>query len=394
MLTRPIAGSCSTMPSVGASYNCRPFRTIEESIGCEAARNGCKARWLSGGYPSRFMKENGASDMPDSEVLTFADPDAFHANIRRSQVEGVVTARGEYRAELTCVDLPRVYIHRGDESLPRVLNVTPRVNRASILFATDQRQAAMHFGGVELPPDEIIRFGSPGHFRSSAACRWGVMSLTYKDFADAGQAIIGRDLTSPFFAQRIKPPPALFGRLSNLHEAATHLAKTAPDILAQSEVARALEQALVHAMVLCMGGGEAAETGSAHHRHAAVARRLEELLEANSDRTLYLTELCSAAGVSERTLRACCQEHLGMNPTRYLWLRRMHLARRGLRIADPAATTVTEIATNYGFWELGRFSVAYRSLFGESPSASLRRVPEDPRPQKITASPWELPVSA
>jgi AraC-like DNA-binding protein len=28
-----------------------------------------------------------------------------------------------------------------------------------------------------------------------------------------------------------------------------------------------------------------------------------------------------------------------MSPTRYLWLRRMYLARRALRMADPAATT-------------------------------------------------------
>ena len=150
----------------------------------------------------------------------------------------------------------------------------------------------------------------------------------------------------------------------------------------------------MHAMVSCLSGGEAAESGSARHRHAVIMRRLEELLEANPDRTLYVAELCRAAGASERTLRACCQEHLGMSPTRYLWLRRMHLARRALRMADPAATSVTEVATSYGFWELGRFSVAYRSLFGESPSASLRRPPDDPRPQKNTGSPWQLPESA
>jgi AraC-like DNA-binding protein len=49
----------------------------------------------------------------------------------------------------------------------------------------------------------------------------------------------------------------------------------------------------------------------------------------------------------------------------------MHLARRALRRADAETTTVTEIATNCGFWELGRFAVAYRSLFGESPSTAL-----------------------
>ena len=147
-------------------------------------------------------------------------------------------------------------------------------------------------------------------------------------------------------------------------------------------------------MVLCIGGREAAETGSAHHRHAVIMRRLEEVLEANADRTLYVAELCAATGASDRTLRVCCQEYLGMSPMRYLWLRRMHFARRALRMADPAATTVTDIATSYGFWELGRFSVAYRSLFGESPSAAIRRPPEDPLPQKIIGSPWHFPESA
>ena len=72
----------------------------------------------------------------------------------------------------------------------------------------------------------------------------------------------------------------------------------------------------------------------------------------------------------------CIRDSFGMGPMHYLWLRRMHLARRALLGADPQATTVTKVATDYGFWELGRFSVDYRMLFGELPSASLHRPPE------------------
>jgi AraC-like DNA-binding protein len=326
--------------------------------------------------------------MPGSTVLTFTDPDAYHAAVRNAQVEGVVTARGDYRAELTLINLHRLWMLRGEENLARILNHSVG-ERAAVMFTTHRRQPPMYASGMELPQGEILVFGlgSVGHQRTSAGCQWGAMSLTHEDLVAAGQAIIGREVIAPSNTHCIKPPPQLMSRLSSLHDAAGHLVKTAPDILAKPEVARAMEEAVVHALISCMSGGEAAEISSAHHRHAAIMRRLEELLEANPDRTLYLDELCAAAGASDRTLRACCQEHLGMSPTHYLWLRRMHLARRALRMADAAATTVTEVATNFGFWQFGRFSVAYRSLFGESPSASLRRAPEGPRPRKNSGSP-------
>jgi len=47
-------------------------------------------------------------------------------------------------------------------------------------------------------------------------------------------------------------------------------------------------------------------------RHYAIVARLEEFLEANLDRPLYLAEICPAIGVAERTLRIACEERLGI----------------------------------------------------------------------------------
>jgi len=319
--------------------------------------------------------------MASNTVRTFTDPDAYHAAIRNTKAEGIVTARGEFSAELTNIWLDRVFVQSGNESLPRVAYSTIDPTWLAIAFATSLDQQ-ISVNGLELPQGEIVVFraGAEGHNRSSTACQWGSIALTHADVAAAGQALSGRELGAPAVTHRIKPTPLLLSRLLNLHEAAGHLVKTAPDILGKPEVGRAMDQALVEAMIACLATGDPFAERSAYRHHARVMRRLEELLYADSEGSLYMDDLCKATGVSYRTLHACCQEHLGMSPKRYLLLRRMHLAHRALRMGE---TSVTEIATDYGFWELGRFSVTYRSLFGESPSTTLRRPPDDSKALEV-----------
>ena len=334
--------------------------------------------------------------MPSSAIRTFTDPDSYFAGIRNLQIDGVITKRGEFRAELTRIDLHRLWMHRFDESLPRIMRITPSGKRSVILFATNPNQPKMQVSGIETSQDQITVIGSHGpyYLRSSAACGWGTMSLTPEDLAAVSEAIIGRPLTPPSFPRWTSPPAPVTSRLLQLHEAAGHLAKTAPDILAKPEVARAIEEALVEAMILCLTEGHSDDVRNVHRHRATVMRRLEEVLTSTPDRPLYMPQLCATVGASYTTLHDCCQEYLGMSPKHYLWLRRMHLVRRVLRSADAEKTTVTEIATDYGFWELGRFAVAYRSLFGESPSAALRRPPEDTKPAEIIEPAWKFVKSA
>ena len=145
-------------------------------------------------------------------------------------------------------------------------------------------------------------------------------------------------------------------------------------------------------MIRCLTEGAAAGMTTGGRRHDPIVARFEEFLEANPDTSLYLTEICAAIGVAERTLRVACEEHLGMGPIRYLSLRRIHFVRRALLRADPSTATVTRLATDHSFWELGRFSVAYRVLFDESPSESLRRPPDDLRISLSRPSTVESPI--
>ena len=334
--------------------------------------------------------------MPSSAVNRFADPDRYFAGIRNLHIEGVVTKRGDFRVEATRIDLHRIWMHRFSENLPRIMRVMPSGERCLILFGTDPSQATMQISGIETSRGQFTILGLdwPYYLRSSTACAWATMSLTPEDLTAASEAIIGRPLAPPSFPYLTSPPGALASRLSQLHQATGHLAKTAPDILSKPEVARAIEEVMVEMMVLCLAEGHSSEQRNAHRHRATIMRRLEETLEAVPEKPLYMPELCAAVGASYTSLHDCCRAYLGMSPKRYLWLRRMNLARRALNSANGEGTSVTEIATNCGFWELGRFAVAYRTLFGELPSAALHRSRKDPEPAEIMLPAWRFVKSA
>ncbi len=107
-------------------------------------------------------------------------------------------------------------------------------------------------------------------------------------------------------------------------------------------------------------------------RYQAIVNRVRCIAHLQPGEPLHIQFLCRSCGVTERTLRNAFQAICGTTPYRYLRQRRMSEARQALLHAN-AAATVTSIATQYGFLELGRFSVEYRSAFGECPSETLRR---------------------
>jgi len=87
---------------------------------------------------------------------------------------------------------------------------------------------------------------------------------------------------------------------------------------------------------------------------------------------LVVSDLATALGISERTLRTAFQDYFNVGPVRYLKLRTLHQIRSALKTSDTSRATVTEIAAQFSAWELGRMAQDYHFLFGELPSKTLR----------------------
>ena len=275
------------------------------------------------------------------------------------------------------------------ESAPRIRHVQQIAMRSFFKFPALPGYA-MVSGGMPVPYGSIVRHahGEEYYEHTTGPLHWGILSWPDEEMTRLGIALAGVDLMAPRSPRVVTPAPCALTRLMRLYAAATTLSLDSPAVVASEVAARSLEQSLAEALVGCVSDQGEDEDRAAVRSHQTIMRRFHRVLEANAGEPLYVPDVCVAIGVSERTLRSCCQEHLDMGPKQFLLLRRIHMAQRALLAANSVDSTVTDIATQFGFWQFGRFASAYRSIFGEPPSATLRRSAERAASLQPPATIW------
>ncbi|WP_406035711.1 AraC family transcriptional regulator [Nocardioides sp. NBC_00163] len=145
-------------------------------------------------------------------------------------------------------------------------------------------------------------------------------------------------------------------------------------LLSSPLVAAPYEQALIGGLLTIQANTSleiVSEAGSPTISRAA--RMAVDLLEAHPERPWKVAELAQRVGVSTRTLQEAFQRDLDTTPLEYWRRTRLDRAYTDLLAADATATSVTEVAAQWGFFHLGRFSQAYRAQFQELPSQTLMR---------------------
>ncbi|WP_284273528.1 helix-turn-helix transcriptional regulator [Bradyrhizobium iriomotense] len=313
--------------------------------------------------------------MAEAGTLTFSDPDAYAAAFSDARVKLTITGAGDFKARLTRLKLEHLEIHQYCESLPRIAYISLLPERIFLSFPAGT--ASLTCGGFALRNRDMV-FHSRGecmHQHSEGECQWGLISLAPGQLGCTSKALTGQPIAPPPASRILRPSRTEASRFQDLFRQACHLAEARKKLIESPEVARALEQEMLYAIIHCLTAKEADDHPRARHHHAAIMARFEETLSKRIDQKLNMPKLCAEVGVAERTLRMCCAKFLRVSPARYLLLQRLNKARAALRRADPAKASVAEVARNHQFLELGRFAVTYRTTFGESPSVTLQRAP-------------------
>jgi AraC-like DNA-binding protein len=314
--------------------------------------------------------------MPGGGTRTFLEPDHYEAGLGQAQIQAVILPRDKFRARLTWAELHHFQVLRCEEDAPRVayLQFAPRL--AFMTFSADSAPLPV-WRGTEMQAGDVVFYGrgerlhqlTPGPFV------WNVIAMDPAQLEYYGRALAGTPFSLPSEGRALQPSQRIAAGLRRLHARICRLAETKPTIVSHVEVARAMEQGLIQMLVTCLTSASARPDDHAKPRHARIMARFEEVLAEDLSRPLAMPELCALIAVSDRTLRLCCAEFLGMSPTQYVLLRRLKEVRRELRDANLNMVSVAEIAHRFGFAELDRFAQSYRATYGETPSATLQRIP-------------------
>ena len=104
-----------------------------------------------------------------------------------------------------------------------------------------------------------------------------------------------------------------------------------------------------------------------------LVRDAENYLIEHQHKYVCASDLCEHLRVSNRNLHRAFCDVLDVPPGAYMRRWRLSQVRRMLSSPEQVDQTVTDVALDFGFWELGRFAGHYRQLFGELPSQTLNR---------------------
>jgi AraC-like DNA-binding protein len=313
-----------------------------------------------------------AEGEPQYRTFRFADPEQYSALAREAALEVLQRSRATKPTSFLRYEGQRVSMHHN--FLPGSTIVRGAVDPGFLVLTLPLRWDGIYKrNGVSLEHPALLA-------AEGEACRSGenVETLSFllrkQPLVTAALALAGPDSkVHELGNSAITGPPRELASLLREMLGFDEAVRVQTKALELVENRETLERGLITEVVALLSKlfGSSEDVHRLDGTRNQIVRRAEERFEAAGEKPVSLADLCVAAGVSARTLQYAFRDLYGMSPIQYFKVRRLHRARRALKSAVPERSAVKRAALESGLTDLGRFSVEYRALFGQSPSATL-----------------------
>ncbi|WP_229680612.1 AraC family transcriptional regulator [Marinobacterium zhoushanense] len=220
----------------------------------------------------------------------------------------------------------------------------------------------------------IISPSAPCELNISGNCRKSLVRISRREMELSLESMIGKPIDKPLIFEpkmdaRVGAPSAWWRTIRLIEQElsqAGSLYNFAPFI-------RDIEQALIKGLLTSQPHNYSDAVRDAFKRKLpAYIIKTIDYIRSNAKNDLHIEDIEWVAGVSRNKLYADFKVHFGEPPTAYLKRVRLEGVRNDI-IASCGHESISNLAMNWGFSHLGRFSSEYKKLFGETPSDTQNR---------------------
>jgi len=306
-------------------------------------------------------------DVANADVLRFTSVDELDEAVRRLgfNLEYRQLGRGAFSAALATLEGKGISLasERFDNHLD-IFNEPPE-GYVGIYFGRFH-EARAACGSREISQSDVVVLpaGSELEIVTRGTMHNDTLFMAQEDFLAAARTLTpGARLLAPRLAVVHAGDPVRLAAIRDQMDAAKR--DGALGVEAASQILTST------ILWLADSAGESNAEHPANGVATAIAARARSYIEEHFNQPIRMEDLCATCGVGVRTLQRCFASQYQLSASEYIKARRLNAARRDLSAAAPESDSVTGIALANGFTHLGRFSVAYREHFCESPRDTL-----------------------
>jgi AraC-like DNA-binding protein len=318
--------------------------------------------------------------LPPAVSQQVLDPEALAAAIRNANFQPCQLSARPLPSRIARVICPRVCLDFASLGPAMLFSGSMPKDCYTLVFVTDCQRKGRSFNFATEHNDGYMGFFPPGGILDAYTPEgYGNATLTIpstvflnaieRSFPEIPEGILQRGAGMRIGAAEQN---RLRGLLSAVMAVIDDQAAALVDGLARKH----LEHELLDAFLLALRGGCGSlvpQTGLRIEGRLRRLRQAREYLSNHLHEPVSLADLCDELSLSRRGVELLFQDLLGIGPSAFIRHQRLHGVRRALTSAPRVAGVVKETAFAWGFWHMGHFSQEYRSLFGESPGATLSR---------------------